>query len=237
MRLTARQENLLLTAIGEYIETGTPVASEELRLRHRLSASPATIRNELLSLSEEGFLVQPHTSAGRIPTDRGYRWYANKVKEHPSLRQEEERLLESLMGEATDISSFFRSCAEIFAEIAETLVVAGEANNPTEPLHKSGFREILALPEFTDAGLRDSFGELVDSIDEEVRKLAEETDLHEPRVFVGSENPITEFSGYSMIVRTIDRKKVTGVIAIIGPTRMQYDKGFSLLREIERFFE
>ena len=214
------------------------MASEELRIRYHLPYSPATIRAELSALSDDGLLTQPHTSAGRTPTDAGYRWYAERVRANPRLDREEAKLVQSLSGCLSDPGEFFRSLSETFAQIAETLVVAGEIEDESEPMHRAGFRETLALPEFTNSRLRDSFGELVDSIDSDMRGWIQETDFREPKTFIGRDIPIPGAGDCSMMVKTFgNRRKFMGVAAIIGPKRMRYDKGFSLLQEIEKFFE
>lgn len=236
MPLTERQSDLLFSAIREYIRTGDPVASEDLRERYRLAMSPATIRNELVSLSEYGFLVQPHTSAGRVPSDTGYRWYVECLKATESLAREEAWALEALADHTKDSDDFFRAAGETFAHIVGALVVTGETSNKEEPFYKCGFREVLVHPEFTDPELRNSFGELVDSIDNGMNELLLRSNFSEPEVFIGKENPIKDVRQYSMMIRTLEKDKVHGVIAIIGPKRMQYDKGMSLLREIDQFF-
>ena len=82
--LTERQSRILEFVISEYVESAAPVASQYIGQKYPVGASPATIRNEMAELEEQGYLNQPHTSSGRIPTDRGYRFYVQ------SLMQEEE---------------------------------------------------------------------------------------------------------------------------------------------------
>lgn len=87
-RLPERQHNILMTLIREFIETAEPVGSGTLTRKYNIPCSPATIRNEMARLEEEGLLYQPHTSAGRVPTDRAYRYYVNHLlqkKTTPSI--------------------------------------------------------------------------------------------------------------------------------------------------------
>ena len=79
MVLTARQEDILQKAVFEYIDRAQPVSSSWLEARYDMPLSPATIRSELSYLCQEGYLEQPHTSAGRVPTDRGYRFFVDEV--------------------------------------------------------------------------------------------------------------------------------------------------------------
>jgi heat-inducible transcriptional repressor len=77
--LTARQVEILKSLIEEYIETAEPVGSETLEKKHNLSASPATIRNEMVRLTDLGYLKKPHVSAGRIPTPAGMKFYVKQL--------------------------------------------------------------------------------------------------------------------------------------------------------------
>lgn len=90
--LSSRKENILKALVGEHLIAAAPVSSEVLWRKHHLGVSPATIRNEMAELEEEGYLEQPHTSAGRIPSDRGYRYYIEVLMEETEV-PEAQRLL------------------------------------------------------------------------------------------------------------------------------------------------
>src|SRR5512138_3985741 len=85
--LTERQKTLLLVIIREYIDSGAPVGSKRLVQRMRLDISPATIRHEMAALTEMGYLRQPHTSAGRVPTQEGYRFFVTAMMDQTELPQ------------------------------------------------------------------------------------------------------------------------------------------------------
>lgn len=91
--LTERQKLILALVIREYIETAQPVGSESLQKKYRLDASPATIRNEMAVLTEAGFLRQPHTSAGRVPTEDGYRYFVRQLMGHIELPMDTRRTI------------------------------------------------------------------------------------------------------------------------------------------------
>lgn len=235
-QLTERQQDILFAAISEYIRTGEPVSSEDLRTRYRFQYSPATIRHELLASSEAGYLTQPHTSAGRTPTDTGYRWYVDKIAHsHRKGREERVPAARELPKISRDADEFFRLSTEMFSHLAQALVVGGMIDD-REPLHKSGFGRILSDPEFTDPDVRNSFGALMDALDNEMRELANHHDFSLPRVFIGSENPIREARPYSMIVRTMSHGGNQGVFAIIGSKRMRYGRGLALMRALDDLF-
>src|SRR3989338_11285351 len=89
-----RKDRVLAIVVDEYVKNVSPVGSQLLVERYRLDLSPATVRNILAELEEEGFLMHPHTSAGRIPTQRGYRYYVDHLIEEIQLLNEEKVLIE-----------------------------------------------------------------------------------------------------------------------------------------------
>ncbi len=91
--LTERRSRILQLVIREYIDSAMPVGSETLVRKYGLRASPATIRHEMVSLEEEGYLAQPHTSAGRVPSDQGYRYYVESLMEEEELPEEIQRTI------------------------------------------------------------------------------------------------------------------------------------------------
>lgn len=93
MTLTERRRKLLQLIVDEHVSTAQPVGSSAIVEKYRLPVSPATVRNEMVSLEEEGYIVQPHTSAGRIPTDRGYRYYVETLMREESLPQPDEQTI------------------------------------------------------------------------------------------------------------------------------------------------
>lgn len=91
--LTERRARILQLIIREYIDSAVPVGSETLVRKYGLRVSPATIRHEMVSLEDEGYLLQPHTSAGRIPSDKGYRYYVESLMEEEELPDEIQRTI------------------------------------------------------------------------------------------------------------------------------------------------
>lgn len=234
-KLSRRQEEMLFRAVGEYIHGGEPVSSEDIRKRYKLNYSPATIRNELRDLAELGYLAQPHTSAGRVPTDAGYRWYVQELERNYAAGQPGEvtRLEESL----NEPSDFYRHSTELLAPLVQALVIGGAVEDETESFFMSGFRELMQTPEFEDGELREAFGELVDSADTLLRKIARAHEFTRPQVFIGKENPLPAGRQCSMIIQTLDLEDGRGVIAILGSKRMHYDRGIKFLEGIRQLLE
>ena len=92
-----RRLDVLRAIVEDYVLTREPVGSRVLAERHRLGVSPATIRNDMAALEEEGYIAQPHTSAGRIPTDKGYRLFVDKLSTVKPLSPPERRAIETFL--------------------------------------------------------------------------------------------------------------------------------------------
>ncbi len=112
--LGERQASILRAIIREYIRSGEPIGSKHLVDRSRLNVSSATVRNEMARLEELGYLAQPHTSAGRIPTDRGYRFFVDEIKAPRTLNESQRRVLAAELadGELTSMEDLLRRATD-----------------------------------------------------------------------------------------------------------------------------
>ncbi len=118
--LTERQERVLAIVVQEYVENAQPVGSETLR-RHGLGVSSATIRNELAALEERGYLKHPHTSAGRIPTEKGYRYFVESLMEEFELPPVEQRMIRHQFHQVTlDVDQWMRLSAAVLAHASHS---------------------------------------------------------------------------------------------------------------------
>ncbi len=121
--LTQRREDILKIVIGEYISKGNPIGSESIA-RMGLKASSATIRNEMSGLEEEGYLTHPHTSAGRIPSDKGYRWYINSVMEMMQLAPPEQRMISHQFHQVErEVEEWTRLAATILSRMLHNVAI------------------------------------------------------------------------------------------------------------------
>ncbi len=117
--LSEREENILQAVILDYIETAEPVGSRTISKKHGLNLSPATIRNVMADLEEMGFLTQPHTSAGRVPTEYGLRFYVDSILKLKSLSQaEKERIRGRFKGASLDVASILRETSKILSIVS-----------------------------------------------------------------------------------------------------------------------
>jgi len=223
----SRKNEILAAAIDTYIEKAAPVSSEALVKDYSFDLSTATIRNVLSELEELGFLTHPHTSAGRVPTEKGYRYYVNYLMKKMKLLEEERnhidaeykkniKELERLLDTTSDILSDFTHCTGLvyFPQLHDRLFYKGASFMLDQPEFGSieKIRQILRLLEEKQR--------LIDIINQELdKKIA---------VFIGSEIHCNEMNDCSLVVSSYSYKnKPTGRVAVLGPKRMQYAKVIS----------
>ena len=109
--MSSRRLEILRASVDEYVATQEPVGSKAIAERHGLGLSPATIRNEMAVLEDEGLITQPHTSAGRIPTDLGYRVFVDKLATVKPLSPAERRAIETFLDEANNLEQLMKRSA------------------------------------------------------------------------------------------------------------------------------
>lgn len=226
--ITDRQKAILGALVREYVASAEPVASERIVHTYRFPFSPATVRNELLVLDDAGYVAQPHTSAGRIPTDKGYRFFINYLMSGGGIARGEERALRELR-ELADPLEFLRQASRLFSELTQTFSLSGLPDE--EFYYKSGIRVVMREPEFSDITVRYEFSTFVDLIEDEFDRLFDPAKFAEPKIFVGAENPIRFARHCGMIVQALETPlEKEGVIALIGPKRMDYEHNLALLK-------
>ena len=231
--ITKRQEHILGTLVREYVASAEPVASGDLVQKYRLPYSPATVRSELVALDEAGYLTQPHTSAGRIPTDRGYRFFINHelAPAEPAVENHrDERAFEALAAIESP-AEFLKQASRLMAHLTQNVALAGF---PDEDLfYKSGISEVAQAPEFTEAPTMREFAALLDVLDDEMEDLWKTLDAGQPTVFIGRENPILSARPYGMIISSVETPfQREGIIALIGPKRMDYGRNVAIMRRL-----
>lgn len=122
--LTERRSTLLNLIVEDYVETALPVGSQYIVKRHRMPFSSATIRNEMARLEDEGFITQPHTSAGRVPSDKGYRYYVEALMAEEELGRDERETIRHQFHQAEhDLEQWFQLAAAVLAQQLRTFAV------------------------------------------------------------------------------------------------------------------
>ena len=231
--LTERQKTILDALIREYVATAEPVASEYIVRKYRLPFSPATVRNELVALDEAGFLVQPHTSAGRVPTDKGYRFFINhrEARSGESMPNREQRAMREL-SRLSDPGEFMKQSSRLIAHLTRNFVVTGFLDE--ELVYKSGISEVLREPEFSDFELLREFSTLMEKIEDEITRWFGALEFDGPRAFIGAENPIRRARHCGMIISSLETPFAReSMIALVGPKRMDYGHNLAVLTHFQ----
>ena len=118
-----RKLDVLRAIVEDYVSTNDPVGSRALSERHNLGVSPATIRNDMAVLEEEGYIAQPHTSAGRVPTDKGYRLFVDRLSAAKPLSAPERRAIQSFLEGAADLDDVLRRTVRLLAQLTHQMAV------------------------------------------------------------------------------------------------------------------
>ncbi len=156
MSLDDRKLEVLRAIVEDYVSTQEPVGSKTLAEGHALGVSPATIRNDMAVLEEEGYITQPHTSAGRIPTDKGYRLFVDRLSTVKPLSGPERRAIRSFLDGAIDLDDVVRRTVRLLAQLTRQVAVVQYPSLPRssvrhlELVQLSALRLLLVL--ITDTG-------------------------------------------------------------------------------------
>ena len=118
-----RKLEILRAIVTDYVSSREPVGSRALVERHRLGVSPATVRNDMAVLEEEGYIAQPHTSAGRIPTDKGYRLFVDRLGQVKPLSPAEQRAISTFMAGALDLDDVVRRTVRLLAQVTHQVAI------------------------------------------------------------------------------------------------------------------
>jgi heat-inducible transcriptional repressor len=231
MDINIRQQKLLATIVKEYSETAQPVGSQEIGEKYHMDVSPATIRNEMSVLEKKGYISQPHKSAGRVPTDKGYRFFVNELMQRFELSERERRILKSeLIKLQASHEQLGRSISRLVAE------VSGQAAFTLLPQDTSatGLAQIITEPDLSDSNTIKGVAELFDHIDQHAGKLMKHSE-GKAEAFIGTEVPLPMPKNMSLIVSNIKLKNgKRGLIGIVGPKRMSYAKNLSILEYLAK---
>ena len=232
--MTERQKQILYAIIEEYAELATPVGS--VTLAKLFDCSSATIRAEMVKLEQMGYIMQPHTSAGRIPTDAGYRLYVNSLQENLDRAERETEESEPVTSDRTTKALATRIQAQTRADYAirtavDSLVeLTGNLGLATigNQLYISGFGGLFAQPEFIQNAQVQAVGQLLDNIKPWLQEVQPNEAIN---VYIGSENPVGKASNVSLIVsRFRSPYSDRSYIGVLGPTRQSYKRVMSLVR-------
>lgn len=220
---------ILGIVVNEYIKTVSPVSSGCIVKGYFLDLSSATIRNILAELEIDGFLAHPHTSAGRIPTQEGYRYYVdNLMSEIKLLEEEKARIKEQYEEEKRDLDVILEKTSEVISDMTQytsIISIDGRSNK----IFCKGTRYIVEYSQQHDLG---RIGYILRALEEKERilELLNREIKHKINVYIGHEMACSEMEECSLAVSSYrTRQGESGRIAILGPTRMNYSRVVSAL--------
>jgi len=218
-----RRDEILRATIELYLETAQPVSSDALIGRYKFGWSPATIRNVLKDLEERCLLTHPHTSAGRIPTDSGYRHYINGLMQTELLTKKEQSFIDSVFESYLELepeSAPEDTASKIIADI--THYVGLSSSRGEHRIRYRGLNHLFEQPEFRDV---ETMRSIVKILEEDRLIELMEKDLDDNfEVFIGDEFHFPEISYCSLVVSECEECKAKKRIAVLGPKRMAYRK-------------
>jgi len=228
--LNERKKKILNAIIKDYQRTAEPVGSRTITKTHLHDLSPATIRNEMADLEEEGYIEQPHTSAGRIPTDIGYRFYVDRLMRitRPTVR--ETQVVKSYLHKSSPaLDEILHQTAKILSHTLDyTAIVVNLGSH--RRLFSSGASNLLRQPEFKDVRHMQQLLELIEEEEELAEVVEEYTKNQDLTIKIGSENATKRMKECSMVVSSFKvEDEIIGAIGLIGPTRMYYSKASTLI--------
>jgi transcriptional regulator of heat shock response len=226
--MESRLEQVLKLVIEDFIKTAEPVGSQALVTEHGLDVSPATVRNWFAELVEQGMLVQPHTSAGRIPSERAFRWYVETQLGEPMVGKREQAVFEKIVSELAAHDQRAKAAAKACASAAGIAAIVGSNSNDS---YYTGLTELFGQPEFRDWSRVVSMGSVLDKLDERLSQLRR-TVYSQPTILIGADCPFGDTCG--SIVVTLPGNSL---LALLGPMRMPYRETRNLLTAVVSAFK
>ena len=223
--LSDRQKKILQAIVEQYAEVASPVGSS--LMAKLFDVSSATIRSEMAELEKHGFISQPHTSAGRIPTDKGYRFYVNNIAENSPETPAERRAERALANRVTSggvSDHIIKNAVDTLVELTQNLGLATIGDQ----LYMSGLSNLFGQPEFINGGQIKEVASLLDNLEPWLNEVAPNKPLS---VYIGNENPIGRSAGCTLIVsRFRSPHSDRSYIGVLGPTRQSYRDVMMLVR-------
>jgi len=230
--MTDRQAKILQAIVEQYAEVASPVGSN--LLAKVFGVSSATVRADMAELERLGYIIQPHTSAGRVPTDRGYRFYVNQLADsEPQYlpKPRGERALAARVAGGGLPERTIRNAVDTLVELTHNLGLATIGDQ----LYMSGLSNLFGQPEFMHPGQVQEVARLLDNLEPWLYETAPNKPLS---VYIGRENPIGGAAGCSLIIsRFRSPFSDRSYIGVLGPTRQSYRDVMSLVQRAGRTLE
>jgi transcriptional regulator of heat shock response len=237
--MTDTRKNQILSAIIEhFVQTAEPVGSKTIILTYNFKVSPATVRSDMASLEEAGLIMQPHTSAGRVPTDKGYRLYVDELADYGRAQALATETLHTLMNQhrAQNAKQRVNDAVALLSQASPNMAFATIPEN--DRTFFMGFSKMLRQPEFMEAPLKAS--QVMEVIEDQSHFLHSLQNIEvdaEAKIFIGEENVLQGIESCSIILTRYDYDGYQGIIGLLGPKRMPYAYNSSILTQVRDLLE
>ena len=247
--MNERRDRIFDVIVRSYIDTAEPVGSRTISRHSDLGLSPASIRNVMADLEEAGFLQQPHTSAGRVPTDRGYRYWVDRLMEREEMDEKEREWVRQELSKARTLSGLTDRVSKVVTELTENAAMvyfknlrrASVLNHILEELVTvqrlmdffeedaelfiDGASRIFEQPEFQDLKKMRVLLHAFDVKYDFIQILIKDLDEEGVQVHIGRENTIQDLEDVSVVAKDCYLAHTPiGSVAVVGPMRMKYPK-------------
>ncbi len=231
MGLTERQMTIFRLAVEGHISTGEPIGSEWVVEQLSEKVSSATVRADLLELERAGLLKQPHTSAGRVPTEEGYRAYIETYM-RPAEVSEEVDILEGELDASDTPEEKVRHIARELSNLAGNIIMVGV---DPRSLYSVGMGHMYSSSESNNTDVMRQISRALDRTDDLMDNLFEVAVSGDVKILIGKQNPIDE--NLSLMVTTYASSEGERIMALLGFMRMRYDRNIALMQAMKRLLE
>ncbi len=219
-----RKDMVLGIVVNEYIKTVSPVSSGHIAHGHILSLSPATIRNILAELEQDGYLTHPHTSSGRVPTQEGYRYYVDHLMEEINLLEmEKQRIKAEYEQEVKNLEDILDKTSEVISELTQyTSIISVDGRE--DRIFCKGTGYVVEYPDSRDIGKIRNILKILEK-KERILEIINRQIKRKTNIYIGHEMACSDVDGCSLVVSGYKtRQGESGRIAVLGPTRMDYQR-------------
>jgi len=217
----SRRRAILTSTINKYIKRAIPISSEDIADEFGLSS--ATVRNIFAELEEAGYLTHPYTSGGRIPTDKGYRFYVDFLLSQMNLLDEEKQhIIKEYKKELSHLEDALEETSEVISDITHYAGIVSFLEWQDKFFYR-GIGRVLEHPEFNSI---DKIRLLIKMIEDKGRllRIINKDFSEKVKVYIGKELDYPEMQNCSLVVSSFRRKnKPSGRLAVLGPARMEYN--------------
>lgn len=230
-----RKDRILTIVIGRYIKTVMPVGSQFITEKYNLDISSATVRHILAELEEEGYLTHLHTSAGRMPTQRGYRYYVDHLMDEIQLLEEEkQRIHQEYKHHERQLEDLMEKTSQVISDITHYTSIVSIDDGYGNKIVCKGTNYVVGYPDTNDIVKIQAILKILEEKQRLLDLINRGLEEKKTAIYIGHELALKDMEACSLAVSGFERGRVRGRIAVLGPVRMQYDRVISTLEYISR---